>query len=160
MGDFRLGHNVVVAENAQIGPLSRVASEEELQSALAAAVEERLGSYDGERLYHLGIGINAYVLALPGVPLVLKPKSVLVISVTLWDNATQSKLNDTPRQFTVFEGLSAETLVGSGLTQNKQTQLERLSRNAARKIQDWILEHPEWIGLAPEPEDADATGES
>lgn len=160
MGDFRLGHNVVVADNAQIGPLSRVATEEELETALATEIDNRLGHYEGERLYHLGVAINAYVLALPGVPLVVKPKSILVISVSLWDNETQQKLNAEPRQFTVFEGLSAETFISSGLTQNKQTQLENLTRNAARKIQDWILEHPEWIGLPVEDADAAPPSES
>lgn len=156
MGTFRLGHNITVADNAQLGPLSRTAEPEEWEAALTGAIDERLGGYEGEGLFHLGIGLNAYALALPGVPLVVSPKSVLVITVNIWDNATQQKLVEDGRQFTIFEGLSPETLLGSGLTQSKEVQMQNLSRNAARSIQNWILEHPEWIGLAPDETAADA----
>ena len=49
------------------------------------------------------------------------------------------------KQFTVFESLSEETVVGSGLTQTKEEQMQNLSRNAAKMIQTWMLEHPEWF---------------
>ena len=38
LGDFKLGHNVVVASKAVKGPLSREASEAELKSAMKAAI--------------------------------------------------------------------------------------------------------------------------
>ncbi len=162
MGEFKLGHNVVVAENASPGPLTRRITKDELDIAVTAAVDERFGRYSGERLLHLGVAVDGYVLALPGVPTVLSPKSVLALTVNIWDNETQQKLNEEPRHFTVFERTSAETIIGSGLTQSKAVQLQNLSRNAALKIQDWILEHPEWISStahAQQPSEVEGTPE-
>jgi len=151
MGDFRLGHNIVVVSEPTIGPFSRTVEDGELKDALTLALSHRLGGYEGEKFYNIGAKIDAYVLALPGVPIVFKPKSVLVVTVTLWDDETGTRLNEEEKVFTVFEGVSEKTLLGSGLTQNKAKQLENLSNNAARSIQKWILENPEWIGLPPLP---------
>ena len=139
LGDFHLGHNVVVAPNLTKGPASREASEAEWVEAMTTAIDERFGRYDGSRLYHLGISIEGYVLAVPGVPVVASPKSALILNVTVWDDARQQKLNEEPEQITVVETLSANTWLGSGLTQSKEEQLENLSRNAAKLIQNWLV---------------------
>jgi len=139
LGNFQLGHNVVVAPNLTKGPASREASEEEWVEVMTKAVEERFGRYEGEQLYHLGISIEGYVLAIPGIPLVASPKSALILNVTAWDDAKQEKLNDEPEQITVMEFISGNTLLGSGLTQSKEKQLENLSRNAAKLIQNWLV---------------------
>ena len=62
LGDFVLGHNVVVAPDLQKGPTSRNAEPEELIAAVQGAVASRLGKYDGDRLVHLGINIGGYAL--------------------------------------------------------------------------------------------------
>ncbi|MRU14705.1 hypothetical protein FDP25_04590 [Roseovarius sp. A21] len=139
LGDFNLGHNVVVAPNLTKGPASREASEEEWVKVMTKAIDDRFGRYDGERLYHLGVSIEGYVLAVPGVPLVLSPKSALILNVTVWDDAKQEKLNAEPEQITVMETFSGNTLLGSGLTQSKEKQLDNLSRNAAKLIENWLV---------------------
>jgi hypothetical protein len=139
LGDFQLGHNVVVAPNLTKGPASREASEEEWVEVMTKAIEDRFGRYEGERLYHLGVSIEGYVLAIPGVPLVASPKSALILNVTVWDDAKQEKLNAKPEQITVLESISGNTILGSGLTQSKEKQLENLSRNAAKLIQNWLV---------------------
>lgn len=138
LGDFSLGHNVVVAPNLTKGPASRDASKEEWIAAMTTAIDERFGRYEGERLYHLGISVEGYVLAITGIPLVASPKSALILKVTVWDDAMQTKLNEEPHQVTVMESVSGSTILGSGLTQTKETQLENLSRNAAKLIQNWL----------------------
>jgi hypothetical protein len=145
LGNFRLGHNIVVASKMRQSALSRGATEEEWVASLTAAVDERFGRYEGDRLYHLGISVEGFSIAPPGIPLLVSPKSVLIIRVTVWDDALGKKLNDEPKQFTVFESLSGDTLVGSGLTQTKEEQMENLSRNAAKVVQNWLLENPEWF---------------
>lgn len=150
LGEFRLGHNIAVAKNAQKVPISRDATTEELEQAMKLAVDERFGAYQGRKLYHLGINVDAYALAPPGVPLVASPKSVLVVSANLWDDALGRKLHDEPKQFTVFENLTGETAVGSGLTQSAEVQLRNLTRNAAKMIQDWMLENPQWFEMSAE----------
>lgn len=149
LGDFALGHNIVVAEGMQQGPFSREATEDEVQAAVVNAVAARFGRYEGDKLYHLGLKVDAYALAMPGVPLVFSPKSVLVISANVWDDAQGIKLNEEPKLITVFEGASGDTLVGSGLTRTKEEQLEILSANAAAAVERWLLENGTWFGLDP-----------
>ncbi|WP_375174735.1 hypothetical protein [Pseudooceanicola sp.] len=151
LGNFQLGHNVVVASKMKQAALSRGATEEEWVASLTKAVDERFGRYEGDRLYHIGISVEGFSIAPGGIPLVVSPKSVLIIRVTLWDDQLGRKLNKEAKQFTVFESLSADTLVGSGLTQTKEEQMENLSRNAAKLIQNWMLQNPDWFpGLGEE----------
>lgn len=139
LGDFNLAHNVVVAPNLTRGPVSREATEEEWVEAMTSAIDERFGRYEGDRLYHLGISVEGYVLAIPGVPLVASPRSALILQVTVWDDARQEKLNPEPHQVTVVESMSPKTMLGSGLTQTKAQQMRNLSRNAAKLIQNWLV---------------------
>ncbi|WP_179209245.1 hypothetical protein [Haematobacter genomosp. 1] len=152
MGEFRLGYNIVVAKNAQKVPISREVTTEQLETALRDAVQERFGSYEGRKLYHIAINVDAYALGPPGVPVVASPKSVLVISANVWDDIRRKKINTEPKQLTIWENLTGATFVGSGLTQNAESQLRNLARNAAKEVQDWMLEHPEWFELTPEDE--------
>ncbi len=150
MGNFRLGHNIVVVKDPVQGPMSRKAEDGTWETVLKDEIGKRFGSYEGDKLYHLGVSVEAYVLALPGVPLVVSPKSILIINATVWDDAAEKKLNEEPKQITVLENLSGKTFLGSGLTQNKQQQQRNLARNAARAIQKWLLENPDWFDINAE----------
>ncbi|MGB7262122.1 MAG: hypothetical protein WBC68_08625 [Albidovulum sp.] len=144
-GDFRLGFNVVVAKNAKpVGP-SRKASAEEWEAALTEAIAAQLGRYEGDKLYHVGIGVDAYALAVPGIPILLSPKSVLAVTVNVWDDTAGRKINAEPKQFTVFEGVSGETVIGSGLTRSREEQVALLSSNAASQINSWLVENKAWF---------------
>ncbi|WP_246040479.1 hypothetical protein [Roseovarius arcticus] len=149
LGDFKLGYNVVVAPNITKGPASRDASKEEWTTAMKKAVGARFSRYDGDKLYHLAISIEGYVLAVPGVPLIASPKSALILNVTVWDDAAGKKMNEKPEQVTVIESFSGETVLGSGLTQSKEKQMQNLSRNAAKLIQNWLVRQKyqeDWFG--------------
>lgn len=149
LGDFALGLNIIVADNVQKVPISRDASPDEWEAAMKQAVQERFGRYEGSKLYNLGISVDGYALAPPGIPVVAAPKSVLVVTANIWDDAAQLKLNPEGKQFTVFESLSGETVIGTGLTRTKQQQMDALSYNAVKKVETWLLENPEWFGLPP-----------
>ena len=151
LGDFALGLNIVVADNVQKVPISREASVEEWEAVMKDAVANRFGRYQGPKLYNIGISVDGYALAPPGIPVVAAPKSVLVITANIWDDAAQQKLNAEGKQFTVFESLSGETVIGTGLTRNKKEQMEALSYNAVKRVEEWFLENPEWFGLPPKP---------
>ncbi len=147
-GDFALGLNIVVADNMQKVPISRDASIEEWEAAMIKAVDERFSRYEGTKLYNIGINVDAYALAPPGIPLVAAPKSVLVITANVWDDAAQKKLNEEGKQLTIFEGFSGESaLLGSGLTRTKEEQMEALSRNAASAVEDWLRQNPQWFAM-------------
>lgn len=151
MGDFRLGHNIVVADSMQQIPPSREATPEEWVAILTSEIDRRFGAYEGDRLYHIGIAIDGYALAPPGVPLVLNPRSVLVLSVNVWDDAAGVKLHEEPEQILVLEGASAETaVVGSGIARTREEQMQVLARNAARQVQRWMLENPDWFSIDPD----------
>ncbi|MEM7723773.1 MAG: hypothetical protein AAF376_15585 [Pseudomonadota bacterium] len=162
MGSFRLSHNIVVTDNMQLIPPSRGATGEEWEAVLEGEIERRFGGYEGDRLYHIGIAVEGYALAPPGIPLVFQPRSVLALSVNVWDDALGRKLHEEPEQVLVLEGLSPETMIlGSGLTRNREEQMQVLARNAARRIHLWMLRNPEWFNIDPDvaAEAAAAVGE-
>lgn len=156
MGDFRLAYNIVVADNMQQVPPSRNATPEEWVEVMTSEIDRRFGAYEGDRLYHIAINIDGYALAPPGIPVVLAPKSILVISANVWDDALGAKLHEEPRQITVFEGTSAATVIGSGFARTREEQMQILARNAARRVQLWMLENPDWFSIDPEQAAADA----
>jgi hypothetical protein len=135
IGDFRLGHNVVVAKDTTEGPFSRDATEAELEAALTSEIEQRLRRYDGDGLYHIGVRIEAFVLGQPGIPILLSPQSVLLLAVNIWDNETRERLNDEPIRVTAFEAINTRVpILSSGLV-NSEEQLENLSISAAQEIE-------------------------
>ncbi|MEZ5798923.1 MAG: hypothetical protein R3D63_16490 [Paracoccaceae bacterium] len=154
LGDFALGLNIAVADNVQMVPISRPATPDEWEGAIKKAVNDRFGRYQGTKLYNIGISIDGYALAPPGIPVVAAPKSVLVVTANIWDDAAQKKLNAEGKQLTVFESLSGETVIGTGLTRTKQQQMDALAYNAVKKVEDWLLENPEWFGMTREELDA------
>lgn len=156
LGDFNLEHNIVVAPKAQRGPLSRKASDEQLIEAVKAAMAERFDRYEGDSRYHFGISVEGYVLAVPGVPLVVSPKSALILKVTVWDDAAGKKLNEEPKQITVLETFGTGTLIGSGYTLSAEQQLVQLSQNAAKSVERYLVRQHEEQGwfksqAAPQP---------
>jgi len=159
LGEFKLGYNVVVASKMKKGPISRPATADEWTNALKSAVAERFGQYDGSQLYHLGISVEGYMLAPPGIPVLYSPKSALIINVTVWDDAAGKKLNEKVRQFTVFETTTGETLlIGTGNSRTKEDQLLGLSRNAVGEIEDWLVEQQKengWFNRKPGTQVAD-----
>lgn len=154
LGDFVLGLNIAVADHVQKVPISRDADPKAWEAAIKSAIADRFGRYEGNRIYNIGISIDAYALAPPGIPLVFSPKSVLVVTANIWDDATATKLNPEGKQLMIFEGASADTLIGSGLTQTKKKQMQTLSYNAAKAVEKWLLTHPEWFDLPPLPASA------
>lgn len=152
MGDFELAFTVVVSENAKKVPPSRNATPEMLKRVMTAEVERRFGRYQGGTGYVIALNIDGYSLAPPGIPVVLSPKSILVVSANLWRADPQEKLAG-PEQITTFEGANT-FLLGSGFTKDAEEQLRTLSRNMAKKVQSWLLRNPTLIGL-PAPIVAD-----
>lgn len=156
LGDFNLLHNIAVAPKAQKGPLSRTVSEEMLTKALSDATAERFGRYSGTRNYHFGMSVEGYVLAQPGIPLVFAPKSILIINLTVWDDAKNKKLNEKPHQITVLESFDQGPVVGSGFTKSAEEQLKNLSQNAAKSIERYLVRQNKEEGWFEGPPDAAA----
>ena len=149
MGNFQMGLNIVVPDTAQTIAISRKATPEEWKSVMTQAMGDRFGSYTGDKLFDFGISIDGYMLAPPGVPLVASPRSALIITVNVWDDAKQELLVAGGKRLTIVEGVSPDSVIGSGWTQSKEAQMKKMAFNAAKAVQDYMLEHPEWLGLPP-----------
>ncbi|MFV1530119.1 MULTISPECIES: hypothetical protein [unclassified Phaeobacter] len=150
LGNFKLGHNIVIASKVQMVPGSRKVSKEEWVDILTNEVNARFSQYQGDKIYHFGISVEGYFVAPGGVPLVLSPKSVLAVNVTVWDDAAGAKLNKVVKKFTVFETTTADSfLVGSGHARTREEQMRGLARNAVGQIEDWLVEQRKeegWFG--------------
>jgi hypothetical protein len=157
MGNFAMGLNIVVPETAKTIALSRQATPEEWKTVMTAAMQERFGSYSGNKLFDFGISIDGYLLAPPGVPVVASPRSALIITVNVWDDAKKQLLVKGGKRLTIIEGVSADSFIGSGWTQNKQAQMKKLADNAAKAVQDYMLDHPEWLGMPPKSSSTTST---
>ncbi len=158
LGNFKLGHNIVVVRDPGVIPGSRKATEEEWQAALSKAVADRFGRYEGTRLYHLGISVDAYNLAPVDIPGVPAPKSALAVTANIWDDAKGAKLNEDGKAITVLGVFS-----GAGIQPTKEVQLANLSALAAKAVEDWLVENPQWFvfgtpGEAAAPAEAPDAG--
>lgn len=146
LGQFRLGHNIAIADDVMKGPFSREFTVDQLEASVQNAVAERLRRYDGDGLYHLGIVIGGVVLAQPGIPVVYAPRSAMIVDVTVFDNSTQKKLNEEPFRIIAGEGLrNAAPIIGSGYVRTAEEQLDNLATEVAKAIEDWLRDNPEWF---------------
>jgi len=157
LGDFRLCYNIVTTNDAVKGPLSREADVEDIAEAIRDEIDRRFSRYEGSRLYHIALHLDAYVLAMPGIPLVMSPRSVLILSANVWDDQLGRPLNEEPRQLTVLESAGAGQVLGSGLTMDSEQQLAMLAQNAALAVETWLLENPDWFIHEDAPGTGDAT---
>ncbi len=114
------------------------------------ALVDRLGRYDGDGLYHVGVYVGAAVLAQPGVPFVYVPGTNVVIDVSVFDNATRARVHGEPERMIVGEGLENWVpILGSGLTRDRREQIDNVAAALAKRIEDWLKDNPDWF--APEP---------
>ena len=152
LGDFRLGFNIMrVSPNVTKGPISREATAEEWQAAMETAFDRRFSRFSGDTYYHIGATVLGYVLAQPGIPIVLSPKSVLIFEVIVIDNETQKPLNPEPEQLTVIEAFTGANIIGSGYTKTKTEQLDELAASAAKAAENWMRKQPWFFENAPNP---------
>ena len=137
-GDFKLATVHVRADDSQTLPLAREAAAEDLEAALAAELERRLGRYSGETRYSIEVEVAGHFIAPAGVPIILSPRSTMAVRVTVRDGATWKARNEDPRLFLVAEPFSGKTLVGSGVVQSKEEQIQALAERAAYLIERWL----------------------
>lgn len=157
LGEFRLDRLVVIVDGPEQMPFSRQIGDEALEVALTEAVDERLRRFDGDQLYSVGINLQGYSLAAPGIPVLAAPRSLLAMSVNVYDDRPV-RLNRSPKRLVVTEDAGGDTVVGSGFTQSAEEQLAELVDNAAIEIERWLRQNPQWF--APKPPDNASPAES
>lgn len=142
IGDFKLGIVTVFAKNVQKGPLSRTASIPELEAALKSEALRVFTPYTGTKFFNIAIAVDAYVLATPGIPLIASPKSGMVVSLNVWDNAKKTVVTEEHKQFTSLEKITGGSFfLGSGLTLSKEEQLAELAVSAIKQIEAYMREN-------------------
>jgi len=141
IGDFKLGILVVNADNVEKGPMSRTATPDELKTAMQTELQRRFGVLDGSKFFNMAVSINAYALARTGIPLLLTPKSALVVTLNVWDDAKKKIITEEDKRFTVIEKLSAKSLIGSGLSMTKEQQLHEMVMLTVDKIEAYLREN-------------------
>ncbi|WP_238368231.1 hypothetical protein [Mesobacterium pallidum] len=151
LGNFLMGHLAVVAAAPVVGPASREVEPDQWVTAMTDAMNARFGPHrhDGTHYYHLGISVDGYVLAQPGIPLIYSPKSILIVNLTVWDDAKGTKLTEKPEQLTVIEAIEGDTLLGSGYTRSAEEQMLALSKSMAKTIETYLQRknrEEKWFG--------------
>lgn len=150
IGEFRLGYNIVNVDNIQKVEPSRDVDPDEWKAAFTKAIDDRFGRFDGSQLYHIGVSVDGYSIAVTGVPLVLTTQSVAIIRVWLYDDAAGGRVTEEPEQIMVFERLDADgAVLGSGLTNTREEQVQNIAENAARLVERYMRENPAWFEARP-----------
>ncbi len=129
--------------------MSRPTSNDEWIAAVKKDLDQRFERYEGDKLYHISVSVDGFMLPKPGIPVLLFLKLALILNAMIWDDAAGVKLNDKPHQIGVIESLTTKTLIGSGLTMSRRAQLENLTRNGALSFECWMtsmMVKKRWLG--------------
>ncbi|WP_271951283.1 hypothetical protein [Ruegeria faecimaris] len=153
LGEFKLRVNYAFADKAVQGPVSRDATPDEWTAAIQNAVDIRLGRYKGAQEYDIGISLEGYMLAPPGIPVIYNPKSTAIVLVNVYD-VNKKEFLAKGKQFQVLEDTTGgSALKGSGHERTKQEQMSGLALKVADRVEEWLAEeHLEngWFDRRPE----------
>ncbi|MCT4554384.1 MAG: hypothetical protein N4A53_06830 [Pelagimonas sp.] len=147
LGDFKLGHSEVAAPDPKALLISRQATPEEWIAEVDRAMEARFRRFDGGKFYHLGIKVEEYSLPPPVVP----GKSALALAVTVWDDASQSRLNEQAEPIHVIK------VFESRITKTREDQMRGLAEEAALVLEKWLRKQQVeqgWFGGPPSDSEA------
>ncbi|MCX8952906.1 hypothetical protein OU790_05600 [Ruegeria sp. NA] len=153
LGEFKLRVNYAFADKAVQGPVSRDATPDEWTKAIQNAVDIRLGRYEGTQEYDIGISLEGYMLAPPGIPIIYNPKSTAIVLVNVYD-VKKEKFLAKGKQFQVLEDTTGgSALKGSGHERTKEEQMAGLSLKIADRVEEWLAEEHEdkgWFEKRPD----------
>ena len=132
--------------------MSRDATPDEWTKAIQNAVDIRLGRYEGAQEYDIGISLEGYMLAPPGIPVIYNPKSTAIVLVNVYD-VKQKEFLAKGKQFQVLEDTTGESaLAGSGHSRTKEEQMSGLALKVADRVEEWLAEEHEvngWFDRRP-----------
>ncbi|WP_037311034.1 hypothetical protein [Ruegeria halocynthiae] len=152
LGEFKLRVNYAFADKAVKGPVSRDATPEEWTAAIQNAVDIRLGRYEGAQDYDIGISLEGYMLAPPGVPVVFNPKSTAIVLVNVYD-VNKKEFIAKGKQFQVLEDTTGgSALKGSGHARTREEQMSGLALKVADRVEEWLAEEHQdngWFDRRP-----------
>ncbi|GAA6162181.1 MULTISPECIES: hypothetical protein [Ruegeria] len=146
LGEFKLRVNYAFAEKAVQGPVSRDATPDEWTAAIQNAVDIRLGRYEGAQDYDIGISLEGYMLAPPGIPVIYNPRSTAIVLVNVYD-VNKKEFLAKGKQFQVLEDTTGgSALKGSGHERTKEEQMSGLALKVADRVEEWLAEEHQQNG--------------
>lgn len=152
LGEFKLRVNYAFADKAVQGPVSRDATPDEWTAAIQNAVDIRLGRYEGVQDYDIGISLEGYMLAPPGIPVLYNPKSTAIVLVNVYD-VNKKEFLAKGKKFQVLEDTTGgSAFKGSGHERTKEEQMSGLALKVADRVEEWLAEeHQEngWFDKRP-----------
>ena len=153
LGEFKLRVNYAFADKAVQGPVSRDATPDEWTDAIQNAVDIRLGRYEGAQEYDIGISLEGYMLAPPGIPVIYNPKSTAIVLVNVYD-VNKKEFLAKGKQFQVLEDTTGgSALKGSGHERTKEEQMSGLALKVADRVEEWLAEEHQdngWFQRRPD----------
>jgi hypothetical protein len=153
LGEFKLRVNYAFADKAVQGPVSRDATPDEWTAAIQNAVDIRLGRYEGAQDYDIGISLEGFMLAPPGIPVIYNPRSTAIVLVNVYD-VNKKEFLAKGKQFQVLEDTTGgSALKGSGHERTKEEQMSGLALKVADRVEEWLAEeHQEngWFKRRPD----------
>ncbi|MBO9413743.1 MULTISPECIES: hypothetical protein [unclassified Ruegeria] len=146
LGEFKLRVNYAFAEKAVQGPVSRDATPDEWTAAIQNAVDIRLGRYEGAQDYDIGISLEGYMLAPPGIPVIYNPRSTAIVLVNVYD-VNKKEFLAKGKQFQVLEDTTGgSAFKGSGHERTKEEQMSGLALKVADRVEEWLAEEHQQNG--------------
>jgi len=153
LGTFNMRVGYIYTEKALQWPLSRKSEGSEWNAALQNALDTRLRRYEGTQDYDVAITLEGFLLAPPGIPILVSPKSVAVVNVFAYDVAKKKYLVK-KQQMEIFESTTGESaILGSGHSRTKEEQIAGLSLNIVDAVEEMMAEqHLEngWFDVRPD----------
>ncbi len=153
LGEFKLRVNYAFADKAVQGPVSRDATPGEWTEAIQNAVDIRLGRYEGAQEYDIGISLEGYMLAPPGIPVIYNPRSTAIVLVNVYD-VNKKEFLAKGKQFQVLEDTTGgSAFKGSGHERTKEEQMSGLALKVADRVEEWLAEEHEengWFDRRPD----------
>lgn len=163
LGTFKMRVGYIYTDKALQWPLSRNAEGSDWNATLQNSLDGRLRRYEGTQEYDVAITLEGFMLAPPGIPIVLSPKSVAVVNVFVYDVAGQEYLAK-KHQMEIFESTTGESAVlGSGHSRSKDEQIAGLSLNIVDAVEEWMAkQHQEngWFDLRTDDVEIDPAAPS
>ena len=152
LGEFKIRVNYAFADKAVQGPVSRDATPKEWIDAIQNAINIRLGRYEGSQEYDIGISLEGYMLAPPGVPVIYNPKSIAIVLVNVYDVRKQEFLAKNKKIQVLEDTTGGSAFKGSGHERTREEQMSGLALKVADRIEEWLAEeHKEngWFDKRP-----------
>lgn len=137
--DLKLGHVGIVTKNMERAEYSDEINEDALKASLRAAIMSKLSRSQGQTVYNIGVNVEAYALANAAVPSVSSPKSVLIMSVSFWDDSSDQKLIVAPVAVIAVDGLYGTSIIRTKPLKTKEQRIAALSAKAALEIERYFV---------------------